>query len=99
MAYAEEKLARLARHTHLHDVSMVIDHDPYSTRLSAVEVVSHLHHVRLVAHADEATVMEAIDRAVERADRQVLRRKDRVTDRKGHTAADGHAPGEQAAPA
>src|SRR5438309_7360783 len=91
-AYAEDKLSRLTRHTHLHDISIVIDHETHSQRLCHAEVVVHLHHVRLVAHADGVTVQEAVDRAVDKADRQVLRRKDRVTHRKGHMGADG-SPG------
>jgi ribosomal subunit interface protein len=91
--YAEAKLARLTRHSLLHDISVVIDQESHSQRLCTAEVVVHLHHVRLVARADGATVQEAVDRAVDKADRQVLRRKDRVTHRKGHVGADGLAPG------
>ena len=91
--YAEAKLTRLTRHTLLHDISMVIDHDNHSGKRCTVEVVVHLHHVRLVAHAEGTTVQEAVDLAVDKADRQVLRRKDRVTHRKGHIGADGLAGG------
>jgi putative sigma-54 modulation protein len=91
--YAEGKLTRLARHAHLHDISIVIDHESHTPRICTAEVVVHLHHVRLVARAEGATVQEAVDRAVAKADRQVLRRKDRVTHRKGHVGADGLSPG------
>jgi len=91
--YAELKLSRLTRHTHLHDISVVIDHESPKQRICTAEVVVHLHHVRLVARADGTTVQEAVDRAVDKADRQVLRRKDRVTHRKGHVGSDGLAPG------
>lgn len=94
--YARAKLERLARHANLHDVNVVIDHDIHSHRLSRVEVVAHLHHVRLAAEAQAATLSEAIDLAVDRADRQVLRRKDRVTSRKGRVGADGLGDGDQA---
>ena len=87
--YAEAKLGRLARHTQLHDISIVIDHESHTLRVCTAEVVVHLHHLRLVARAEGATVQEAVDRAVDKADRQVLRRKDRVTHRKGHVGADG----------
>jgi ribosomal subunit interface protein len=87
--YAREKLARLARHTNLHDVTMIIDHDIHSHRLSRVEVVAHLHHVRVAAQGQAPTLPEAIDLAIDRADRQVLQRKDRVTDRKGRVGANG----------
>ena len=89
--YAREKLGRLAKHAHLHDVTMIIDHDIHSHRLSHVEVVAHLHHVRIAARGEGVTLPEAIDQAVERADRQVLQRKDRVTARKGRLGADGVA--------
>lgn len=89
--YAEERMARLARHSHLHELSMVIDPEPHGNPRCSAEVVIHLHHVRLVARGDGATVQEAVDLAVARADRQVLRRKDRVTHRKGSVGADGVA--------
>ena len=88
-AYARDKLRRLTKHANLHDVSMVIDHDIHSHRLSRVEIVAHLHHVRIAAQGQAPTLPEAIDLATQRADRQVLERKDRVTDRKGRVGADG----------
>ena len=87
--YAHTKVERLLRHANLHDVNVIIDHDIHSHRLSRVEVVAHLHHVRVAAEAQAATLSEAIDLACDRADRQVLRRKDRVTKRKGRVGADG----------
>ena len=87
--YARAKVERLTRHTNLHDVKMIIDHDIHSHRLSRVEVVAHLHHVRVAAQAQAPTLPEAIDLAVDRADRQVLRRKERVTGHKGRIGADG----------
>ncbi|MBV9101738.1 MAG: HPF/RaiA family ribosome-associated protein [Candidatus Dormibacteraeota bacterium] len=92
-AYAEVRLARLQRHSRLYDVSVVVEADPKHQPVCSAEVVVHLHHhVRLVATAAAATAQEAIDAAVGRADRQVLRRKDRVTERKGHLGADGVGP-------
>lgn len=96
--YARAKVQRLARHATLHDVNVVIDHDIHSHRLSRVEIVAHLHHVRVAAEAQAATLSEAIDLAVDRADRQVLRRKDRVTTRKGRVGADGVSGDERSAP-
>lgn len=90
--YARQKLQRLERHVNLHDVRMIIDHDIHSHRLSRVEVVAHLQHVRIAAHGEAQTLPEAIDRAVDRADRQVLERRERVTDRKGRVGADGLPP-------
>lgn len=88
-AYAEEKLQRLGRHVSLHEVAMVIDHDERRVPPTSIEVISSLHHARLAAKVQADTVREAIDKVVDRADRQVLRRKDRVTDRKGRTGAGG----------
>lgn len=95
--YARAKLQRLSRHTTLHDVNVVIDHDIHSHRLSRVEIVAHLHHVRVAAEAQAPTLPEAIDLAIDRADRQVLRRKDRVTARKGRVGADGVSGSERPA--
>ena len=93
--YVRGKLDRLSRHTNLHDVNVIIDHDIHSHRPSRVEVVAHLHHVRVAAQAQAPTLPEAIDLAVDRADRQVLRRKDRVTSHKGRIGADGVAESER----
>jgi ribosomal subunit interface protein len=90
-AYAEERVERLTRHTQLHDVTMIIETDQHGSARCSAELVVHLHHVRLVSRGDGSTVQEAVDLAVERADRQVQRRKDRVTHRKGHVGADGLA--------
>ncbi len=87
--YAEEKLERLSRHTTLHDVTMVIDHDENRNPACQAEVIVHIHHTRLAAKVEAGTVQEAIDLVVDKADRQVLRRKDRVTDHKGHVGASG----------
>jgi len=93
--YVRAKVDRLSRHTSLHDVNVIIDHDIHSHRPSRVEVVAHLHHVRVAAQAQAPTLPEAIDLAVDRADRQVLRRKDRVTAHKGRVGADGVAESER----
>lgn len=87
--YAEQKLRRLERHASLHDIAMVIDHDAHRLPPATAEVIVHIHHVRLTARVDGTTVQEAIDRVIDRVDRQVLRRKERVTIRKGRVGADG----------
>src|ERR1700736_3909965 len=61
-------------------------------RIARMSRHARLHHVRLVATAAGATSQEAIDAVVNRVDRQVLRHKDRVTERKGHLGADGVGP-------
>ena len=85
--YAEEKLERLQRHTTLHAVDMVIDDDPSRIPACFAEIIVHLHHTRLAAKVEAPTVQEAIDAVVDKADRQILRRKDRVTDHKGRPGA------------
>ena len=95
--YARTKVERLTRHANLHDVTLIIDHDIHSHRLSRVEVVAHLHHVRVAAQAQAPTLPEAIDLAIDRADRQVLRRKERVTGHKGRVGADGISESERQA--
>ena len=87
--YAEEKLARLSRHTPLDDVTMVIDHDDHRIPPSQAEVIVHLYHTRLAAKVEAPSLQEAIDLVVDKADRQVLRRKDKITEHKGHTGAGG----------
>jgi len=88
--YAERKLQRLERHASLHDVSLIIDHDVNRIPPCATEVIVHIHHTRLAVKAEGTTVQEAIDRVIDKADRQVLRRKEKVTEHRGHD--DGHAP-------
>ena len=91
-AYAEARIARMSRHARLHDASMIVEARQGQQPAYSAELVVHLHHVRLVATAAGATSQEAIDAVVNRVDRQVLRRKDRVTERKGHLGADGVGP-------
>lgn len=91
-AYAEEKLGRLERHANLHDVRLTVGRGPGVRPPAVADIVVHLHHTHLAASGHAATVREAIDRAVERADEQVRRRQDRVTERKGQTAANARPP-------
>jgi ribosome-associated translation inhibitor RaiA len=92
-ASAEARIARMSRHARLHDASLIVEAGLGKQPAYRAELVVHLHHhVRLVATAAGATSQEAIDTVVSRVDRQVLRRKDRVTERKGHLGADGVGP-------
>lgn len=90
--YAEKKLERLERHANLHDVSLIIDHDVNRIPPCATEVIIHIHHTRMAVHAEGTTVQEAIDRVIDKADRQALRRKERVGEHRGHD--DGHVAAE-----
>ncbi len=88
-SYAKDKLSRLSRHAYIHDVSMVIERDGKRAPACSAEVIVHLHHTRLAAKATAPTVQEAIDLVMDKADRQILKHKDRVIERKGRTGADG----------
>lgn len=90
--YAEEKLGRLARHANLHDISVVLDHEPRRGTDASAEIVVHLHHTRLAAKAQAATLHEAIDRALDKADEQIRRKRERVTEHKGQVGADAMPP-------
>ena len=93
-AYAEEKLRRLERHAHLHDVSLMLDHDSKRVPEAFAEVVVHLHHQRLAAKVDGTSLREAIDRVIDKADEQIRRRRERITDHKGRVGADAVPPGD-----
>jgi putative sigma-54 modulation protein len=91
-AYAEEKLRRLERHANLHDVSLILDHDSRRVPEAMAEVVVHLHHQRLAAKVDGSSLREAIDRVVDKADEQIRRKRERVTEHKGQVGADAISP-------
>lgn len=95
-AHAEEKLQRLSRHCpRLHEARLTIEGDVHRNPPFTAEVVAHLGHTQVTARVDAATQREAIDRVVDRVDRRLLRRKDRVTEHKGHphAGADPTDPG------
>ncbi|HEV3124598.1 MAG TPA: ribosome-associated translation inhibitor RaiA [Candidatus Dormibacteraeota bacterium] len=99
--YAEEKLVRLERRApRLHEVRLVLEGDERRQPAFGAELVAHLQHHRLVARVDATSQREAVDRVIEKMDRQIRRRKDRVTEHKGHAAAgtDPAAPGPRSAP-
>jgi ribosomal subunit interface protein len=91
-AYAEQKLTRLERHANLHDVRLLVHRDTHLVPPASAEIVVHLHHTRLTASCQGASVREAIDGAIEKADEQVRRRQDRVGERKGRLGADALPP-------
>lgn len=90
--YAEDKLQRLSRHGSVLEASLTVDHDQHRTPPVSAELIVHLRHVRLSSHVQGTTLREAIDRVTDRADRQVLRRKERVKEHKGKVGADGVDP-------
>jgi putative sigma-54 modulation protein len=91
-AYAEQKLRRLERHGNVLEASLTLDHDTHRIPVASAELVVHLPHVRLSSSVEGVTLREAVDRVADRGDRQVLRRKERVTAHKGKVGADGLDP-------
>lgn len=94
--YAVEKLARLERHDgSIHEARVVLDEDERRVPRASAEVFLHLRHEQLVARCEGVSVQEAVDRVVDKIDRQILRRKEKVKDHKGRAAAgsDPAAPG------
>lgn len=84
-AHAQAKLQGLERHSpRLLEARLTLEEDGARTPVFSAEVVAHLGHAQLAARVDAATQREAIDRVIERVDRRLLRRKDRVTEHKGH---------------
>jgi ribosomal subunit interface protein len=87
-AYAEEKLGRLERHSPaLHQARLTLEGDGHRDPAFSAEVVAHVGHAQVTARVDAATQRVAIDRVIDRVDRRLLRRKDRVTEHKGHPHA------------
>ena len=86
--YAEAKLRRLERHSpRLQEARMVLEGDPRRIPAFSAEIVAHLGHAHLSARADASTQREAVDRVVDKLDGALLRRKDRVSEHKGHAHA------------
>jgi ribosomal subunit interface protein len=91
-AYAEAKLHRLERHASLHDVDLTVERATTLVPEASAEIVLHLHRTRLVARREATNVHEAIDGVIDKADEQIRRLHDRVTDRKGRVRADAEPP-------
>ena len=91
--YAEKKVSKLQRHAHLHDLSLVVESTERRPGECRAELVAHMHHhVRLVARVEGGLAVDVIHAVVSRIDRQLLRRKERLADHKGHVGADGLPP-------
>jgi len=94
--YTVEKLSRLERHSDsIHEARAVLEEDFRRVPRASAEVFVHLRHQQLVARCDGASVQEAIDRVIDKIDRQIVSRKERVKEHKGKAAAgsDPQAPG------
>jgi len=95
-SYAVEKMARLERYDgKIHEARAVLEEDDRRVPRASAEVFVHLHHEQLIARCDASTVQEAIDLVLDKVDRQILRRKERLKEHKGKAAAgsDPLAPG------
>jgi len=94
--YAVEKLAKLERHDgSIHEARAVLEEDERRVPRASAEIFVHLRHEQLIARCDGSTIQEAVDRVVDKIDRQIVRRKERVKEHKGRPAAgsDPLAPG------
>jgi putative sigma-54 modulation protein len=86
--YAEEKLAKLARHDgRIHEARAVLEEDERRMPRASAEVSVHLHHQQVRARCEGDTLREAVDRVVDKIDRQIVRQKERAKEHKGHPAA------------
>lgn len=95
-AYAERRLSRLARHCReLAEVHLVLDGDLGRVPRYRVGAVAHVGHTLLTAEVEGMTLREAVDGVVDKLDRQIVRRKERLSEHKGHAAAgaDPASPG------
>jgi putative sigma-54 modulation protein len=94
--YAVDKLSRLDRHDDsIHEARAVLEDDDRRVPRASAEVFVHLRHEQLMARCDGTTVQEAVDRVLDKIDRQIVRRKEKVKEHKGKPAAgsDPLAPG------
>jgi len=91
-AYAEAKLRRLEHHANLDEISLTVARETALLPEASAEIVVHVHRTRMSARQEAASVREAIDGVIDKADEQVRRHHDRVTDRKGRIRADAEPP-------
>jgi putative sigma-54 modulation protein len=86
--YAVEKLEKLERHDgRIHEARAVLVEDDRRVPRASVEVFVHLRHTNLTARCEGPTLREAIDKVVDKIDRQIVRQKEKVTEHKGRPAA------------
>jgi putative sigma-54 modulation protein len=86
--YAVEKLGKLDRHGEgIHEARVVLEDDERRVPRASAEVFLHLRHTQLVARCEGSTLQEAIDRVVDKMERQIVRQKERIKEHKGKPAA------------
>lgn len=86
--YAVEKLERLERHDgRIHEARAVLEEDDRRVPRASAEVFVHLHHRQVKARCDGPTLREAIDKVMDKVDRQIVSHKERIKEHKGKPAA------------
>jgi ribosomal subunit interface protein len=90
--YAESKLRRLDHHAHLDEVNLTVERETAQLPEASAEIVLHVRRTRISARHEAGSVREAIDGVIDKADEQVRRHHDRVTDRKGRIRTDAEPP-------
>lgn len=99
-AYAEERLQRLERHSgRVHEVRLILDGADDQQPPCRAEVLLHLHNTTQAARVAAATPREAIDLIMDKADRLVVREKERLAEHRGPVPRrdrGGSAPGPEA---
>ena len=91
-AYAQTKLRRLEHHASLDEVNLTVERETALLPEASAEIVLHARRTRLSARHEAASVREAIDGVIDKADEQLRRHHDRATDRKGRIRADAEPP-------
>ncbi|MGA3183379.1 MAG: ribosome-associated translation inhibitor RaiA [Candidatus Dormibacteria bacterium] len=91
-AYAEAKVRRLEHHANLDEVNLTVERETALLPEASAEIVLHARRTRLSARHEAASVREAIDGVIDKADEQLRRHHDRATDRKGRIRADAEPP-------
>ena len=77
--YAREKVERLTRYfDKVQHIEVVFDKE--NSDHSVEIIVSANHHLRFVGHATHPSVMAAIDRVMEKLEKQVVKAKERMKD-------------------
>jgi putative sigma-54 modulation protein len=95
-SYAEEKLGKLARRVHdltVIELTLSRENNPSIADDHAAEAIVHTKGPKIVVHEQAATWEAAIDRLIDKLERQVERRRDMQTHERRR-----RAPREQAVP-
>jgi putative sigma-54 modulation protein len=94
--YCVDKLSKLERRDgDIHEARAVLEEDDRRVPRASAEVFVHIRHQQLMARCEGVSMQEAIDKVVDKIDRQIVRRKEKVKEHKGRPAAgsDPAAPG------